>query len=183
MNLQELHIDKSWTLFLDRDGVINKKIEGGYVLSTEMFEWIEGSIEAISKLSKVFGRIIVVTNQQGIGKGLMSEYDLQTIHNFMKTEIEKHGGRVEAIYHSPYLSIENNPMRKPGIGMPLQAKVEFPEIDFQKSIMVGDSKGDMEMAEKLSMKKIFIAVNKSDYINADYVFKSLKKISLAVNKF
>lgn len=181
MNLQDLHIDNSWTLFLDRDGVINKNIEGGYVLSLEMFEWIDGSIEAIASLSKIFGRIIIVTNQQGVGKGLMSENDLSVVHNFMKTEIEKQGGRVDAIYYSPYLNSENHPMRKPGTGMPLQAQKDFPEIDFSKSILVGDSEGDMEMAEKLHLKKVFIKNSRTVYLGADFNFNSLNEFADALS--
>ena len=86
MNLSDLHIDKTWTLFLDRDGVINKKIDHDYVRNLEMFKWIDGSKEAIVSLSKIFEKIIVVTNQQGIGKGLMTENDLNEIHSFMKSE-------------------------------------------------------------------------------------------------
>ena len=62
------------TLFLDRDGVINKKLEGRYVQNFSEFEFIEGSLEAISELSNLFNRILVVTNQQGISKGIMSSF-------------------------------------------------------------------------------------------------------------
>lgn len=173
MNLQELHIDKSWTLFLDRDGVINKKIDHDYVRSLEMFEWIDGSKEAIVSLSKIFGKIIVVTNQQGIGKGLMTEKDLDEIHSNMKSEIQNVGGRIDAIYFSPHLKEENNPMRKPGIGMLLKAKNDFHEIDFSKSIMVGDSVSDMEMASGLRLYKVWIGEKIPSYINAHYYFNNL----------
>ena len=61
-------IDKTWTLFLDRDGVINVKRDNDYVKNWEEFVFINGSIKAISRLTKVFGRIIIVTNQRGVGK-------------------------------------------------------------------------------------------------------------------
>lgn len=160
MTLLNLPIDNTWTLFLDRDGVINKKIDGDYVRNLKMFEWIEGSKEAIAILSKHFGKIIVVTNQQGIGKGFMTQGELEIIHSFMNSEIEKDGGKIDAIYFSPYLKEENNIMRKPGIGMPLKAKQDFPEIDFFKSIMVGDSISDMEMADALRLQKVWIGENK-----------------------
>ena len=177
MNFSDLKIDKTWTLFLDRDGVINKKIEGGYVLTPELFEWLEGSKEAIVALSKKFGRIIIVTNQQGVGKKLMTENDLEKIHSMMKSEIEKAGGRIDAIYFSPHLKEENNPMRKPGSGMLLKAKHDFPEIDFQKSIMVGDSVSDMEMAEKLHLLKVWIGENSKAYLRADLVSENLFNFS------
>lgn len=134
MNLNDLHIDNTWTLFLDRDGVINKKIDGDYVRNLKMFEWINGSKEAIVLLSKIFREIIVVTNQQGVGKNLMNLNDLKKIHSFMISEIETEGGRIDAVYFSPHLANENNPMRKPGVGMLLKAKEEFPAIDFKNQL-------------------------------------------------
>ncbi len=180
MNLHDLNIDKTWTLFLDRDGVINKKIDNGYVLNLEMFEWIEGSREAIVTLSNIFGRVIVVTNQQGIGKKLMTENDLEKIHSFMKTEIEVSGGRIDAFYFSQHLKEENNAMRKPGTGMLLKAKHDFPEIDFKKSIMVGDSISDMQMAEKLQLLKVWIGTAKKTYLSADITENSLLDFSLTL---
>lgn len=160
-------IDKSWTLFLDRDGVINKKIDNDYVRNVNQFEWLPGAIEAIVSLSKKFGRIIIVTNQQGIGKKWMTENDLESIHQYLKTEIEKAGGHIDAIYFAPQLKGENSPMRKPETGMALQAKKDFPEIDFKKSIMVGDSLHDMDFGKRMGMKTVFISasVNQNEWID------------------
>ena len=69
-------IDNSWTLFLDRDGVINRKLEGDYVKTIEEFEFLPNSLKAIVAFSNYFHKIIVVTNQQGISKKLMTENDL-----------------------------------------------------------------------------------------------------------
>ena len=74
------------TLFLDRDGVINVKLEGKYVQDFSEFKFISGSLSAISKLSQIFSRIIIVTNQQGIGKGIMSQSDLNTLHFKMQKQ-------------------------------------------------------------------------------------------------
>ena len=79
------------TLFLDRDGEINKKLERRYVRNFKEFEFIPGALKAISKLSNMFHRIIIVTNQQGIAKGIMSEFDLNTLHAQMQEKIEKSG--------------------------------------------------------------------------------------------
>ena len=76
------------TLFLDRDGVINKKLEGKYVRNFSEFEFISGALDSISKLNNLFTRILIVTNQQGIAKGIMSEADLNTLHNQMLERIE-----------------------------------------------------------------------------------------------
>jgi len=157
MHLKDLLLNKEWTLFLDRDGVINERIIGDYVKNTDEFHFIDGVPDAIAEFSKVFGLIIVVTNQQGIGKELMTEEDLRIIHDFMVRGVQEAGGRISKIYHCPYLKRSNSPLRKPATGMGLQAKKDFHEIDFSKSIMVGDSQLDMEFGRRLGMIRIFIS--------------------------
>lgn len=150
-------IDKSWTLFLDRDGVINRRFEGDYVKRVEEFELLPGVVEAIAKFSQHFGRVLVVTNQQGIGKGLYTVADLDRIHDHLHHEVEKAGGKIDAVYFAPQLEKEKSPMRKPGTGMALQAQQDFPEIDFSKSIMVGDTRSDMLFGRNAGMHTVFIA--------------------------
>jgi histidinol-phosphate phosphatase family protein len=160
-------LDSTWTLFLDRDGVINKRLPGDYVKELSEFEFLPGVPEAIAELSKIFGRIIVVTNQQGIGKGLYGETDLAKIHAFMIGEIQKAGGKIDAVFHAPQLASENSPMRKPGIGMALKAKENFHEIDFKRSVMAGDTASDMEFARRAGMKAFFIGENALKTIDCD----------------
>ncbi|MBO6517272.1 MAG: HAD family hydrolase [Bacteroidia bacterium] len=155
--MNSFKIDKSWTLFLDRDGVINKRLIDDYVKSWDEFEFLPGTINAIADFSQWFGVIVVVTNQQGIGKGLMTVDDLQSIHNQMVESIEQGQGRIDGIYFCPDLKHTNPVCRKPQPGMGYQAKEDFPEIDFSKSIMVGDSLSDMEFGRKLGMKNVFIS--------------------------
>lgn len=149
--LGKIRIDKSWTLFLDRDGVINERIVGDYVKRVEDFHFMLGSMDAIVQFSKMFQRIIVVTNQQGIGKGLMTERNLLDVHRYMQSEVEKHGGKLDAVYFAPQLSAENSELRKPNIGMAKQAQTDFPEIDFSKAVMIGDSDSDMVFGQKAGM--------------------------------
>jgi histidinol-phosphate phosphatase family protein len=156
MNFSGLSIDKTWSLFLDRDGVINRKLPGDYVRSWAQFSFADGVLEALLVFADVFGPIIMVTNQQGIGKGLMSSTDLEDLHGKMLSEISHSGGRIDAIYHSPHLEKENHLSRKPNVGMGLMAKKANPEIRFKKSIMVGDSPGDMLFGKRLGMKTVFI---------------------------
>ena len=94
----DIDIDKSWTLFLDRDGVINKKLENDYVKSWDEFEFLPGVLKSIQHFSQIFGKIVVVTNQQGIGKGLYTHEDLQNIHHKMIMEITNAGGRIDKVY-------------------------------------------------------------------------------------
>ncbi len=154
--IPNLHIDKSWTLFLDRDGVINVRFPGDYVKRVDEFEFLPGAVEAIARFSKQFARIIVVTNQQGIARGVYSHEDLGAIHSHMQAEIEKAGGKIERVYYAHQAASENSPMRKPGTGMAVQAQKDFPEIDFSKSIMIGDTQSDMEFGKAVGMKVIFV---------------------------
>ncbi len=149
-------IDKSWTLFLDRDGVINTHIKGGYVTSLDNFEFIDGVLSSIPMLNKAFGRIVIVTNQQCIGKGIITEQELNEIHTHMTQEIKKNNGTIDAVYFAPQLVSENSDMRKPNTGMADKAKTQFLEIDFSKSIMVGDSLSDMEFGRRKGMKLVYI---------------------------
>jgi histidinol-phosphate phosphatase family protein len=180
MILKHLNIDRTWTLFLDRDGVINKKIDNDYVKNWVEFEFIDGVFDAIKYLNSLFGKIVVVTNQQGIGKRLYRQEDLELIHKNMCYEVAYHGGRIDKVYYSPYLANENHPTRKPGIGMALNAQADFPEINFSKSIMVGDSMSDMEFGKKAGMVTIFISDKEKDDEKIDFNFESLNHIIIAL---
>lgn len=158
----KLQIDESWTLFLDRDGVINEKIEDGYVTTWDEFKFKSDVHMSLRFLTKVVGRIIVVTNQQGVGKELMTKDDVNLIHDNMRAEIEENGGKIDRVYFCPDLAEKEPPCRKPEIGMGLWAKRDFPEIDFTKSIMVGDSLSDMRFGLTLGMHCFLITPRKVD---------------------
>ena len=96
--IQIKNINKSWTLFLDRDGVINHEKHNDYVHKWDEFIFYDGVLEAIHVLSSMFNRIIVVTNQKGIGKGLTRLEDLEEIHTKMKDAVAKAGGRIDEVY-------------------------------------------------------------------------------------
>ncbi len=172
--------DKSWTLFLDRDGIINERPSNDYVKSVEEFVFIEGVRESLNQLSKLFGRIIIVTNQQGIGKKLMTEKDLSRIHEFMCEKIRRAGGSIDKIYYCPDLDGSGSKDRKPETGMAIKAKQDFPDINFRKSIMIGDTLTDIIFGKKLGMFTVLIS-NDIDYIRNeknklwDLHFRSLKE--------
>lgn len=122
-SLKHLNIDRKWALFLDRDGVINKKIENDYVRNWEQFEFLPGVLEALKILSDIFGRIIIVTNQRGIGRGFMTEKDLEYIHRNMLNIFEASGIKVDAIYYCPHdYEREICNCRKPDMGMGCRLK-------------------------------------------------------------
>ena len=144
-------------LFLDRDGVINVRLIDDYVKTEKEFEFIEGVLEAFKIFNKHFDKIIVVTNQQGIGKGIMSEEDLSQIHAYMQKEVELASGRIDAIFYCPKLAKENSIDRKPSIGMGLKARKKFKDIRFKDSIMVGDSLSDLVFGKRLKMQCVHIS--------------------------
>ncbi|MBO5854113.1 MAG: HAD family hydrolase [Bacteroidales bacterium] len=165
-------INDDWTLFLDRDGVINVRIIDGYVTKTEEFEFLPNVIEAFKIFKNKFKRIIVVTNQQGVGKGVMTIEDVISVHNYMNQQIENQGGKIDKIYFCPQLKSVADNYRKPSPKMAFFAKDDFPEIDFSKSIMVGDMNSDIEFGKNAGMKTVFIGDNELK-INPDSRYDSL----------
>jgi histidinol-phosphate phosphatase family protein len=169
-------IDNTWSLFLDRDGVINHEKHQDYIHTWDEFVFYEGVQEAIAVFAKRFNRIIVVTNQKGIGKGVTTLDDLQLIHANMISEIEKAGGRIDAVYFCPDLEDES-PNRKPNPGMGLQAIKKFPEIELKKAIMLGNTLSDMQFGRNLGVQTIFLPTTRPEVdLNderIDGVFNSL----------
>ncbi len=150
-----LQIDQSWTLFLDRDGVINREISGGYVLSWGDFHFLPGVPAAIALLGRVFGKLIVVSNQKCVGKGLITASQLGEIHSRMTRRIAAAGGRIDRVYFCPDLE-EDSPCRKPNTGMGIQASRDFPEIAFSKSLLIGNKLSDMEFGRRMGMTNCFV---------------------------
>ncbi|HEY6063560.1 MAG TPA: HAD-IIIA family hydrolase [Chitinophagaceae bacterium] len=149
-------IDKTWTLFLDRDGVINEDKIGSYIFNPDEFIFMKGAPELFKKLKEKFGHIIVVTNQRGVGRGLMSEVDLTAIHEKMLAGINAAGGKIDAIYFAPSI-VDNDPVRKPNPGMAFRAKADFPSLDLSKSIVAGNHHSDMLFGKNAGMYTVFIA--------------------------
>ena len=147
------------TLFLDRDGVINKKFDGKYVRNWEEFTFIPNVLSSISKLSRLFNRIIIITNQQGIGKGLMSKNDLLFLHQKMLKKIEKADGKINKIYFCPHLETDNCNCRKPKIGMIEKAIQDFSSINIKKSYLIGDSPSDIKAGERAGLHTIKVDNN------------------------
>jgi len=176
-------IDKTWTLFLDRDGVINYEKQNDYIHCWEEFKFYEGVLIAMKKFSKIFHRIIVVTNQKGVGKGLTKLDDLHSIHANMEKEIIKSGGRIDAVYYCSDLD-DNSPFRKPNPGMGLQAVKQFPDINLAKSIMVGNTISDMEFGRNLGVYTVFLPTTRPEVDlkdnRIDAVYDSLPAFARAI---
>ncbi len=148
-------IDNTWTLFLDRDGVINVESVGSYVTTWEEFKFHNGALDALRMLGHLFGNIVVVSNQRGVGRGIMTMEDLREINGNMRAAVVENGGRIDRVYASTAVTDDDH-NRKPNTGMGLQAQEDFPAIDFKKSVMVGNSISDMEFGKRLSMHTVFL---------------------------
>ncbi len=165
--------DKSWTLFLDRDGVINERIMEGYVRTKEEFIPLPGAIDSIAGLSEIFGLVFVVTNQQGIAKGLLTESNLQEIHRSLMESVEQMGGRLAQCYYAPGIAGPENQLRKPKPGMALLAQRQHKMVEFSRSVMVGDSDSDIVFGKNLGMKTVRIRTVEPIKVEADLTLESL----------
>jgi histidinol-phosphate phosphatase family protein len=154
-------IDSTWTLFLDRDGVINYEIPGTYVRNWEEFVFYPRAPQNIAFFNTIFKRVILATNQRGITRGLMTLADLEEIHQKMIKGIELHSGKIDRIYYCVDAE-ESSPCRKPNPGMALQAAQDFPEVDLRKSIMVGNNISDMLFGRNAGMKTVFLKTTDPD---------------------
>ncbi|MBK6826526.1 MAG: HAD-IIIA family hydrolase [Chitinophagaceae bacterium] len=169
-------IDKNWSLFLDRDGVINEDKPGSYIFNAAEFVFMEGAPALFKKLTDIFGHILVVTNQRGVGKGLMTVADLEDIHAIMIAGIQGAGGKVDAIYYAPSLD-NKDPFRKPNPGMAFKARRDFSGIDLHRAIMVGNKMSDMGFGRNAGMYTVYIASTNPEapfpHPDVDLRYKSL----------
>lgn len=172
MNKIKIHADTC--LFLDRDGVINERLMGDYVKTPKEFKLLEGVKEFMSQIEGKFQHVFVVTNQQGIGKGLMTERDLNEVHQYFFSLLEVNP--IDQVYFAPQLAHENHPDRKPGIGMYHQAQQDFGPLNAQHSILVGDSVSDLEFGKNAGMLTVYIHPTDKSHPKADFVIPSLLEL-------
>jgi histidinol-phosphate phosphatase family protein len=176
------NIDSSWTLFIDRDGVVNDEKHDDYIHTWDEFKFYEGVKEAFEIFNKKFGVIVMITNQRGVAKGLTKIEDLQLIHKNMLQEIEMANGRIDRIYFCTDMESEN---RKPNPGMGLQAIKDFPTIDLLKSVMIGNTLSDMKFGRNLGVAiTIFLPTTRKDipldHEDIDLVFNDLISVAKAL---
>ena len=144
------------TVFLDRDGVINRNPPNkGYVRRWSEFSFLPNARKAIRELTQSGYRIIVVTNQAGIGRGLFSEEDLRDIHARMVSKITETGGRIEAIYYCPHPPEAGCECRKPKPGMLIRAVREH-NIELSSAYLIGDSVTDIQAGQCLGTKALLV---------------------------
>lgn len=167
-------------VFLDRDGVINvKPREHQYVTSWSEFAFTPGIVETLRALNRFGYRLVVLTNQQCVGKGLLSETALNEIHENMLRVLSSEGVRIEAVFYCPHAEAENCPCRKPKPGLFFRAQSELSfNIDFQSSYFVGDSASDMSAGNRLALKTVFVGSDDSlsDDIEPTYIVSDIAEI-------
>jgi len=148
--LVEERSGRDWCLFLDRDGVINRKIDGDYVRNLTQFEWSPNAVSALKKLENWAPRIVVVTNQQGVGKGLMSAIEVDEIHMHIKNCLAMEGVNIDSIKVCPHLQSANCDCRKPSPSLVLSWLQEHPNAAASLSIVIGDSECDLKMSQNIA---------------------------------
>ena len=143
-------------VFLDRDGVLNRKLpEGAYVSDWAQFQWLPGAVEAVARMNRAGLTVIVVSNQRGIALGRVSVEQLDLLHDQVRSHLARQGARLDAIYYCPHDHGECN-CRKPGTGLFEQAAKDFPQVDAANSVVIGDSLSDIQAGHRLGMRTIFI---------------------------
>lgn len=157
-------------IFLDRDGVINKK-KSDHVKSVEEFQIFPFAIEAIKKINQLGFLVIIITNQSAINRGLMTHHDLDTIHQELQKSLKKNSGYVDAFYYCPHRSDENCTCRKPKSGLIKKAIDDF-GINIENSWVIGDSEIDMEAGKSINCKTLkvdstFNLLHAIDYISSN----------------
>lgn len=159
--LTEAFFQRTPTVLLDRDGVLNKKPpRAEYVRTWADFEWLPGAKEALKLFNDAGYRVIVVSNQAGIARGAMTEADLASIHDHMKEETAQAGGRIDAIYYCPHGWDDNCDCRKPKPGMLFQAQREH-HLDLSRTPFIGDDERDAEAADAAGCPALLLSNSES----------------------
>lgn len=185
MSFKLSDINPNWTLFLDRDGVINVEKDNDYIKNWNEFEFYTESIEALPILASLFKTIVIATNQKGVGRGIMTENELTKIHENMIRAIETVGGRIDHVFYCT--DIDNESInRKPQPGMAMQAKTMFPTIEFNSSIMVGNRPSDMNFGRNAGLHTVFLATTHPETSfpdpSIDFRFNHLLEFAIAISK-
>jgi D-glycero-D-manno-heptose 1,7-bisphosphate phosphatase len=167
--------------FFDRDGIVNTRKYDGYIKNFSEFEFIPEFLELFKKTEEQGFLKIVITNQQGIGKELMTVEELSILHNLMQFNLfQKFGYSFDDIYYCPELADSGSMRRKPEPGMLLEA-IEKWDIDKENSYFLGDAESDALAGERAGIKTILIgdfSENKANFVFSNYAefIKSFEKI-------
>lgn len=170
-------------IFLDRDGVINENLHGDYVKKWDEFKFIPKAKEAIKVLTDAGWIIVIISNQAGVGKGIMSARAVEEINARMISEIENYGGKVKSVYYCPHRPDEGCECRKPKPGMLLNAARDL-GIQLSDSYMIGDNVIDIQAGARVGCKTILVKTGLGSEhlekrvqwsVNPDYIVSNLSE--------
>lgn len=151
-------------IFIDRDGVINKDpggwTENDYVTDWKDFHFLPGALEALSILNEKDIKVIIVSNQGGISKGLFTKDKLDEINTMMVKKIRENGGDIEESFYCPHSSADNCNCRKPQPGLLEMAATKY-DIDPDKTYFIGDDKRDIIAGKSIGCKTVLVLSGKS----------------------
>ena len=174
-------MNRSLTVFVDRDGVLNRKPpEGDYVKHPDELQMLPGAAAAIARLNTAGIRVILVTNQRGIGRGLMTEEDYHAVHDRLCRYLSADGAHLDAEYHCPDTD-DSSPCRKPHTGLFVAAIHDFPGIDPADSWVVGDSSADMDAGCQLGCRTIMVGNGSGGDCRADGLPEAVDIIMAALS--
>ncbi len=175
---------KRRTIFFDRDGIINKRIVDDYVKHVEEFEFNPEIFEIFRHIKTIGYLAILVTNQQGIGKNVMTEAELNKVHDYMQQGLkEKAGYQFNDIYFCPQLEADQSYDRKPNPGMLYRAFEKW-DVDVENSWMIGDSTKDAIAGKRANLNTILVGdYSKEDCPEADKIFNTLQEAADFIRTF
>jgi D-glycero-D-manno-heptose 1,7-bisphosphate phosphatase len=174
-------------VILDRDGVLNKEVDGGYISTPERFQWIPGSLDALVKFRSLGLRISVATNQSGVGRGKMSESDLLAVHQKMTSDACSAGGSIDEIFYCPHSPSEQCACRKPAPGL-VNAAIDRSGISAAQTLVIGDDVRDLEAAKVAGVRSALVRTGKGArhaslaISEGIAVFDDLYAVSVALTK-
>lgn len=150
-------MEKNKVVFLDRDGTINKDF--GYVYDIEKLEFLDGVLEGLKKLNDNGYKLIIITNQSGIGRNYYNLNDYNLFTNYMISEFLKNSIEISKVYYCPHIDEDNCDCRKPKLGLFYQAINDY-NIDLSKSFAIGDKIRDLSICDETNTKGILISNEK-----------------------
>lgn len=169
---------------LDRDGVLNREAEEGWLSTPEQWEWEQGSLEALQRLSRAGLKISVVSNQSGIGRGVVSRDEVDRLHRWLAEKLAAQGVELSGIYICPHAPDEGCDCRKPLPGLVRQA-IDESGVPPERSILIGDDKRDLEAGQAAGVRTALVLTGKGDLVRDQIepdtlVFRNLLEAVISV---
>jgi histidinol-phosphate phosphatase family protein len=172
-------IHEKKTVFLDRDGVINERPkEHDYVKAWDEFHFLSGAPEALSLFNRAGYRVVIVSNQRGVARGIMTSEQIEALHTEMREALAQQGATVDGIYVCPH-EAGTCTCRKPEIGLFLQAEADAP-VSKEHSYLIGDSPSDITAGVRYGIKTVLICDGDQVDFGQDFTYATLLDAAKAI---